>query len=110
LHVVPGVVKRHHGTLIYAGGDDVLALLPTSAALACARELRLAFSGQPDVNGGADRGYYRKDGQDLLMMGPKATLSAGLAIVHSKEDLRFALEQVRRAERQAKDAGRDALQ
>jgi CRISPR-associated protein Cmr2 len=110
LHVVPPVVKKHDGTLIYAGGDDVLALLPTSTALACAAELRQAFSGERAVNGGADRGYYRADGRDLLVPGPKASLSAGLAVVHSKEDLRFALEQARRAERQAKDAGRDALQ
>src|SRR5205085_2787867 len=29
LHFVPDIVRRHAGTLIYAGGDDVLALLPT---------------------------------------------------------------------------------
>jgi CRISPR-associated protein Cmr2 len=110
LHVVPAVVKRHRGTLIYAGGDDVLALLPTSTALVCARELRRAFSGAPEGNGGADRGYYRVQGRDLLMMGPAASLSGGLAVVHYKEDLRFALDQARRAEHQAKEAGRDALQ
>ena len=43
LHFVPRIVADHRGTLIYAGGDDVLALLPTSRALACALCLRETF-------------------------------------------------------------------
>src|SRR5262249_23515978 len=39
-----------------------------------------------------------------------ATVSAGLAVVHYKEDLRFALDTARRAEKAAKGAGRDLLQ
>ncbi|MFV2068756.1 MAG: type III-B CRISPR-associated protein Cas10/Cmr2 [Pirellulales bacterium] len=109
LHVVPSVVRRHHGTLVYAGGDDVLALLPCATALSCAWELRLAFSGDERVNGGAWPGYYRHGNRDLLMMGPTASTSAGLAIVHYKEDLRFAIQTARRAEKRAKDAGRDIL-
>lgn len=110
VHVVPAVIDRHRGTVIYAGGDDVLALLPSRTALACARELRLAFRGEPAANGGADPGFYRtEDGRDILMMGPKATLSAGLAVVHYKEDLRLALDEARRAERRVKDCGRNAL-
>jgi CRISPR-associated protein Cmr2 len=42
-------------------------------------------------------------------MGPKATLSAGLAVVHYKEDLREALTAARAAVHRAKDGGRDAL-
>jgi CRISPR-associated protein Cmr2 len=70
----------------------------------------LAFSGDPRVNGGAASGYYRADGRDLLMMGAKATASAGLTVVHYKEDLRFALNAARHAEKAAKKAGRDMLQ
>lgn len=110
LYVVPGVVARHRGFLIYAGGDDVLALLPTETALACALELRAAFRGEPPFNNGADKGYYRHEGRDLLVMGTKATLSAGLAVAHYKDDLQLALREARQAERAAKDGGRDALQ
>ena len=53
VHVAPRIVEKHWGTLIYCGGDDLLALLPAGTALACAHELRLAFSGDPRVNGGA---------------------------------------------------------
>jgi len=110
LYVVPSIIHRYHGTLIYAGGDDVLAILPTAEAVACARELRLAFSGDPKDNGGARAGYYKVGEREILMMGPKATASCGLAVVHYKEDLRFALREARRAEKAVKDAGRDALQ
>jgi CRISPR-associated protein Cmr2 len=100
LHFVPGLVSRYDGTLIYAGGDDVLALLPAACALACARELSEAFR--------QDWGQDAQGGERLLM-GQKASVSAGLAVVHHKEDLRFALDAARRAERLAKDGGRDAL-
>lgn len=37
---VPERVEKHGGFLVYAGGDDVLALLPVTSALSCAAELR----------------------------------------------------------------------
>lgn len=37
---VPSIVQGHHGFLVYAGGDDVLALLPITTALNCAAKLR----------------------------------------------------------------------
>ncbi len=110
LHVVPRIVKEHHGTLIYAGGDDVLAMLPACKAVACARALRGAFRGEPRGNGGARSGYFKVGDRELLMMGPGATASCGVAVVHHKEDLRFALQRARQAEKGAKAAGRNILQ
>lgn len=43
------VVEVFDGRLIYAGGDDVVALLPADTALACARALRAAFRGDPII-------------------------------------------------------------
>lgn len=99
LHSVPRIIAENFGTLIYAGGDDVLALLPTSTALCCARQLRLAFC--------QDWGY--ESPRERLFMGQRATLSGSLVVVHHKEDLRFALQRAREAEREAKQRGRDAL-
>jgi CRISPR-associated protein Cmr2 len=90
----PAIVEKHAGELVYAGGDDVLAVLPTETALACATELNERF-----------RSNWPLAGQDPI----PATVSAGLAVVHSKEDLRFALRQARDAEKAAKGGGRDAL-
>jgi len=41
------IVEAFDGRLIYAGGDDVVALLPADTALACGEALRLAFTGSP---------------------------------------------------------------
>ncbi len=43
------IVEAHDGRLIYAGGDDVVALLPADSALACARALSLAFTGDAGI-------------------------------------------------------------
>ncbi|MEZ5592422.1 MAG: type III-B CRISPR-associated protein Cas10/Cmr2 [Gammaproteobacteria bacterium] len=40
---VQTIVERHNGFLIYAGGDDVLALLPLEDALTCAVALRQRY-------------------------------------------------------------------
>ncbi len=99
LHVVPNVVRKYHGTVIYSGGDDTLMLLPVTTALQCASELREAYVSD----------WYDADGRKLLMMGSRATLSGGLVVVHAKDDLHLALQSARDAEEQAKESGRDAL-
>ncbi len=99
LHVVPHVVAKHHGTVIYSGGDDTLALLPVSTVLRCAIELQQAYTTD----------WYAKDHREYLMMGSRATLSGGLVVAHAKDDLRLALQDARSAETQAKESGRDAL-
>ncbi len=50
LHAVRRVVESFNGRLIYAGGDDVLAMLPAETAIQCAYALRLAFRGDPQLN------------------------------------------------------------
>jgi CRISPR-associated protein Cmr2 len=47
LHCVRQIVNACEGRLIYAGGDDVLALLPADTVLECARFLRDAYRGDP---------------------------------------------------------------
>jgi CRISPR-associated protein Cmr2 len=88
---VRGIVEKHKGCLVYAGGDDVLALLPLHTALCCAKALAGAFQN-------AMKGFGET--QD-------PTLSVGLAIVHHLEPLQDALELVRRAEKFAKEGPKD---
>ncbi|CAK0779657.1 CRISPR-associated protein Cmr2 [Azospirillaceae bacterium] len=88
--LAPQIAEKCHGVLIYAGGDDVLAMMPVSQALNCARALSDAFK-SPEA------------------MGEKASLSAGVAVVHYKEDLRQALDAARAAEKIAKSGGRDQV-
>lgn len=84
---VPSRVRDARGRLIYAGGDDVLAVMPAPRALACADSLRRAFERR--LHGG--------------------TLSVGVAVVHHKADLREALAAARAAEASAKTTGRNRL-
>jgi hypothetical protein len=49
LHCARRIIEGFDGRLIYAGGDDVLAMLPAEAALQCARALRAAFRGDMDL-------------------------------------------------------------
>ena len=102
----PSIVKNHHGTLIYSGGDDVLALLPVSNAVRCAISLQQAFCGQ---NGNVEGWSKYDENRHVLSMGNKATLSGGIAFVHFKEDLRGALREVREAEKTSKDRGKNRL-
>ena len=104
-HVAPGIVKQYEGTMIYSGGDDVLALLPVRWVVGCAAALHHAFRGED----GAVPGWTQRDGRQRLTMGDRATLSVGIAFVHHKEDLRLALAAARQAEKEAKDAGRNRL-
>lgn len=107
LHAVPEIVARHHGTSVYSGGDDTLILLPVGTALACALELRRAYMSDWWRSNGDGAEENKK--REHVMMGSRATLSGGLVIVHAKDDLRLALQDARRAERQAKEAGKDTL-
>jgi CRISPR-associated protein Cmr2 len=119
LRLVPHIVEeRYPGRLIYAGGDDVLALVPLEDALAVARELRAAFSGHVRfVNGNLQvcledsvTGYVEWDDEIFLTMGPKATASIGMVFAHHLQPLDLVLQAVRRAEHAAKRRyGRNAL-
>lgn len=82
LHVQQ-IVEECAGELVYCGGDDILAVLPTATAIRCGSQLREAFSST-----------------DCMASG--ASLSGGLAVVHCREDLRYALQTVRAAEKIAK--------
>lgn len=49
LYCARDIVEAFNGHLIYAGGDDVLAVLPADTALRCAAALRAAFRGDKDL-------------------------------------------------------------
>jgi CRISPR-associated protein Cmr2 len=90
VRIAPGIVEEHRGRLIYSGGDDVVAALPVDTVLNCAGKLREAFR-SPEV------------------MGSRAGISAGIAVGHVEEDLRYVVQSARRAEGQSKERGKDRL-
>ncbi len=117
-HIVRHVVEEEHlGKLIYAGGDDVLAMLPVTDLLPAARRLRHAYSGVDPVREGGfrlkglslARGFAFLDGRLYRCMGKNATASAGLVVAHHRAPLQRVLRELRAAEKAAKQAGRDRL-
>jgi CRISPR-associated protein Cmr2 len=94
------------GKLIYAGGDDVLALLPVEMVLPALRALRAFFRGEapPGVGTGVPAGWTVADGfvtgpsqETYLVMGPAADLSAAVVFVHHSHPLSHAVEEARHA-------------
>ena len=91
------IVKKHEGALVYAGGDDVQALLPLHTVLQCTYELaehfRRTLENFDDGKGG------------------NPTLSVGIAIIHHLDSLQDSMGLARDAEAKAKklDARKNAL-
>lgn len=107
--VVPDLVAQHRGVLVYAGGDDSLVFAPAMRSVRIAADLYKAFRGMLDEDVPTGFVRSRRDGGLLLMPGPRATSSCGIALVHYKEGLRFALAEARAAQKWAKECGRDML-
>jgi len=96
MHKARDVVEAYDGDLIYAGGDDVLAILPSTRAIACARALREAF---------------KVDFEDGRMYpGSKCEVSCGIAVGHQNAPLQMLVREAQKAEKRAKkEYGRTAL-
>ncbi|GAB4119768.1 MAG: hypothetical protein Fur0026_10260 [Sideroxydans sp.] len=120
--VVRHVVEEEHlGRVIYAGGDDVLAMLPVADLLSTMQRLRHAYSGDdPEHEGGVWQGLTLQNGfaalkrgnrlQVMRMMGRNATASCGAVIAHHQAPLSAVLRELRAAEKRAKtEGGRDAF-
>ena len=97
------VVQRHRGHAIYAGGDDVLALVPLTGSIACAKELAEQF--KTSLAAVSDELKVKE--------GERPTLSVGLGIGHIMEPLGALRVRAGKAEKLAKgddtDSARNAL-
>lgn len=140
LYCARPIVEAFGGQLIYAGGDDVLAMVPAQHALNCAQALQLAFRGihpdSPDAHasdgvktnlkdifdyakktedhpagfltlrrsdrGDVGRAEHLKPNWPLMVMGPKATVSVGIAIGHVRMPMQDTIQAARDAEKSAK--------
>lgn len=91
---VQAIVEKHSGFLVYAGGDDVLALLPLEYALNCAKALR---------------DHYLKSFKEYPSI--KTTLSGAIEYAHIKMPLGKVLADAHHLlDAIAKDTtGRDAI-
>jgi hypothetical protein len=120
LHCAKPIVEAFQGRLIYAGGDDVLAMLPANRALKCAAALRDAFQGRSvevasltQKAPGFLQGQKRDDrGEPIpfVVPGEEAECSVGIAIAHFKSPLQDVVRAAQAAEKRAKNQlGRRAV-
>ncbi|QTA80247.1 Putative CRISPR-associated endonuclease Cmr2 [Desulfonema limicola] len=79
------------GSLIYAGGDDVMAYVPLDSMIECADIVRKKFAET-----------MKKIFDELSLTGKQPTFSIGAAIVHHSMPLDQALNTARKAEQTAK--------
>ncbi len=117
--VVRHVVEQEHlGRVIYAGGDDLLAMLPVADLLPAMQRLRHAYSGSVPEDESVDWGELRKkntlvckngfawlNGRLMRMMGENATASCGAVIAHYQAPLGAVMRELRAAEKRAKTEG-----
>ncbi|RMG10522.1 MAG: hypothetical protein D6729_19425 [Deltaproteobacteria bacterium] len=85
-------MDRHGGVVVYAGGDDLLAMLPVEGALACADALARTY-------------------RDAFPRGRQGTLSAAVVFAHVRQPLMSVLAEAHRLlDEEAKDRnGRSSL-
>ena len=120
LHLARYVVEELcSGKLLYAGGDDVMAMVSIDDLLQAMLLLRLVYSGdwQGDwptaLNKPAgltlNNGVATLNGKSYVLMGSKATASMGAVVAHHQAPLGMVLRQLRESEKRAKNHGRNAF-
>lgn len=115
LDIVEKIVEEFNpGKLVYSGGDDVFAILPFEYGIRCAEQLRFFFSGNVNENLDIDLnnkfGFYKIGKEIIPTMGNNATMSAGIAFVHTKFNFQTAIKKAKECERSAKTImGRDSI-
>jgi CRISPR-associated protein Cmr2 len=127
LYCARQVVEAFNGQLLYCGGDDVLAMLPAPNALDCAIALQCAFRGElppslplqirKKIEGlfefyAEAPGFLRcrNSGRDeslrpnwpLMVPGPRATASVGIAIGHVRAPMQDTIQAAGDAVHEAK--------
>ncbi len=85
---VGDIVEQHQGTLVYSGGDDIMAYLPLHTALNCAQQLA--------------EGFANAMSRFQTANGVSPTLSTGIVVAHHLDPLSDTLDLARSAERVAK--------
>lgn len=120
------VEDLYKGKLLYAGGDDVMAMVAVDDLLPMMLLLRLVYSGvfpvngepltvwqqlfkQPEAKLKMANGYVMQADRLYRVMGDKATASCGAVIAHHTAPLGQVLKTLRDAEKRAKSSGRNAF-
>ena len=118
IYGVASIIDSHGGKLIYAGGDDVCAVLPVDNVLKAAREISNYYTSTFQVISKQDNICQVQDTWKVspgklstnLGKGDDISISAGVLVCHHKENLSLMMKQAHALlEEQAKNrAARNA--
>lgn len=98
-------VERNRGFVLYAGGDDIMCILPAENALKAALEIRRKYRGDGGFNGF----YTLGDRPAILSLGELGqTLS--LVYSHYKYPLSYAISKLNTEEQNAKNKEWESIQ
>ncbi len=116
LHTVPAVINKYDGQLIYAGGDDVCAIMPVATVLDAAREIshyyKAGFVSLDDSNGGSGKildANWNLSPNRLAVhpgQGDQISISAGILVAHHKKPLSRVLQRSHELLNMAKKEGK----
>lgn len=124
---VAGIINKYDGRLIYAGGDDVCAILPVSNALFAADEIRKYYnsnfklirksninSSKIEIVDATASDVLTSKGKLSVNLGrdseAKISISAGVLICHHKDNLSGMIEESHKVlDKAKKEGGRDAI-
>lgn len=120
-YTVRSIVEKYDGRLIYAGGDDVCAILPTCNAIKAANEIRNYYISNfnkinlkngsillENINGN----YNPSEGKLSVNLGvaENISISAGILICHYKAKLSHMIEESDNIlEKAKKEGGRNSV-
>lgn len=108
------VEEDHMGRLLYAGGDDLMAMVTVADLLPMMAALRGAYAGSAlDTQAYSNHserfasGYYfnPRDGRIYMTMGEDATASMGAVIAHHQAPLGHVQRALKAAEQRTKNEG-----
>jgi CRISPR-associated protein Cmr2 len=108
LRFVKNIVEKNgrKGKVIYAGGDDVVAFVNLDDLFTVMRELSAYFSGSIKDNQidfiNSD-GIVDFNGEKIMTLGSKASISLGACIAHYKEPLSLVIKKAQKMESKAKE-------
>jgi len=113
LLTVPTIIERHHGRLIYAGGDDVCAIMPVSTVLQAAQEIAstyghsFVFQGLEGAVRYLSKSWVPEPGKLAIHLGKgeDISISAGIMIAHHKKPLNRVINRTHQLLDKAKKEG-----
>lgn len=118
LYGVSSIIAKFEGTLIYAGGDDVCAVLPVETALEAAREIKRYYVStykciqKQQAPKDVIDSWKPKPGKLSINLGKgdDISISAGILICHHKESLTQMIDKAHHLlnEKAKTEAGRNA--